>query len=99
MPERNSTNKGLALDLQQLKTFQTIATTGSFTQAARVLGYSQSNVTHQIQTLEQRLGLALIERERFSKGVVITRAGRRVLQHSERILELAQKLFSREAGS
>lgn len=96
MSERTHTKKGLALDLQQLQTFQTIVATGSFTRAAQALGYSQSNVTHQIQMLENRLGLALFERQRFSKHVVITRAGKRVLQYAERMLDLAHKLLSEQ---
>ena len=88
--------RGIALDLQQLQTFQMIAITGSFTRAGAALGYSQSNVTYQIKTLESRLELELFDRERFSKRAVLTDAGRSVLGYSKRILELTHKLLSKE---
>ncbi len=88
--------RGIALGLQQLQTFQMVASTGSFTRAGVALGYSQSNVTHQIKTLETRLGLELFARERFSRGAVLTEAGCRVLEYAERILDLAHKLLSNE---
>jgi DNA-binding transcriptional LysR family regulator len=37
------------MELRQLKTFQVVAATSSFTQAAAVLNYAQSSVTAQIQ--------------------------------------------------
>jgi len=88
--------RGIALDLQQLQTFQMVAITGSFTRAGAALGYSQTNVTYQIKTLENRLGIALFQRERFSRGAVLTEAGRRVLEYSRRILDLTHKLLSKE---
>jgi DNA-binding transcriptional LysR family regulator len=96
MSNRTQHNRSIALDLQQLQTFQMVAITGNFTRAAAALGYSQSNVTHQIKTLERKLGLALLDRRRFSRGAVLTEAGRRVLGHAERILDLAHRLLSKE---
>ncbi len=88
--------KGIALGLQQLQIFQMVASTGSFTRTGVALGYSQSNVTHQIKTLETRLGLELFDRQRFSRGAVLTEAGRRVLEYAERILDLTHELLSKE---
>src|SRR5215471_13855748 len=96
MSNRLHSKKGIALDLQQLQTFQMVAATGSFTRAAAALGYSQSNVTHQIKVLEQRLGITLFDRQRFSKSTVLTNAGQRVLEYSQRILDLAHRLLSKE---
>jgi DNA-binding transcriptional LysR family regulator len=78
------------LDLQHLLTFRTVVSTGTFTRAAVELGYSQSSVTYQIQLLERSLGLLLLKRNPFSR-VVLTDAGRRVLEHSERLLALAEE--------
>src|SRR5690348_7761556 len=96
MPNQPRSKRGVDLDLQQLQTFQMVAVTRSFTRAAAALGYSQSNVTHQIKMLEQRLGIALLERHRFSRCVVLTPAGLMALSYSRRILELAHKLLSKE---
>ena len=97
MSNRLYSKRGIALDLQQLQTFQMVAATGSFTRAAAALGYSQSNVTHQIKNLENRLGAALFDRQRFSRGAVLTQAGRRVLGYSQRILDLAHGLLSKDS--
>lgn len=97
MSNRPYSKRCIALDLQQLQTFQMVAVTGSFTRAAAALGYSQSSVTHQIKTLEKRLGTALFHRQRFSKYAVLTQAGRRVLEYSQRILDLAYGLLSKDS--
>ena len=90
-------NRRIALDLQQLQTFQMVALTGSFTRAASVLGYTQSNVTYQIKTLEKALGQSLFDRQRFSRKVVITEFGRQALHYSKLILKLADNLLSKES--
>src|ERR1700742_1954303 len=84
MSNRLYSKRAIALDLQHLQTFQMVAITGSFSRTATALRYSQSSVTHQIKTLESRLGLALLDRKRFSKRTVLTEAGRRVLNYSRR---------------
>lgn len=75
-----------------------IAATGSFTRAANALGYSQANVTHQIKVLERRLGATLFDRQRFSRQAVLTERGRRVLEYSRRILDLAHELLSKDSA-
>ncbi len=97
MPNYLDKKRGISLDLQQLQTFQMIAATGSFTRAAQALGYSQSNVTYQIKTLEETLGEELFDRKRFSRRVILTQAGARVLQYSRNMLELAHRLLSKES--
>ena len=81
----------LKFDLRHLRTFRSVAITGSFTRAAAELGYSQSNVTHQIKTLERSLGTSLLKRSRFSRATVLTDAGRRALEYAERLLALAEE--------
>ena len=79
------------LDLQRLKTFAAVATASNFTRAAAQLGYSQPSVTHHIQSLERQLHVALVTRERFSKTIVLTEAGRCLFEYSERLLALAEE--------
>lgn len=74
------------LDLLKLKTFQVVAATGSVTRAAAKLGYSQSNVTTQIKSLEHELGRTLFERSRM--GVALTDSGRRALTYAGKLLTL-----------
>ncbi|HEX6506680.1 MAG TPA: LysR family transcriptional regulator [Chloroflexota bacterium] len=77
------------MDLRQLTTFRTVATTLSFTRAAAALNYVQSSVTAQIQSLEEELGVQLFDR--LGKRVALTDAGERLLPYAERLLDLADE--------
>lgn len=48
---------------------------GSFTKAAEVLGYTQSGLTHMMNSLEKEVGFTLLERGR--SGVRLTEEGER----------------------
>jgi DNA-binding transcriptional LysR family regulator len=78
---------------RQLKTFRTVARTLSFTRAAAELDYVQSNVTTQVKALESELGVPLFDR--LGRRVVLTDAGRILLQYAERLLDLSEE--AREA--
>ncbi|WP_139999935.1 LysR family transcriptional regulator [Paenibacillus paridis] len=72
------------MELRQLKTFRTVASTLNFTRAAEVLNYVPSNVTMQIKALEDELGVRLFDR--LGKQLVITTAGKRFLTHIQGVL-------------
>ena len=80
------------LDMRQLHTFRVVAMTKNFTRAAVELGCCQSTVTVHIRALERELGISLFERNRSSKRVVLTDAGRRVLDYAQRLLTLANEV-------
>lgn len=61
------------MNLNQLKAFTAVVEAGSFSGAARRLGLSQPAVSLQIQSLEEYLGVLLLDRS--SKKVVVTEAG------------------------
>lgn len=63
--------------------FLAVARDGSFTAAARALGYTQSAVSRQVQSLEDEIGAALFER--LPRGVRLTDAGRVLLPHAEAV--------------
>ena len=65
-----------------LRTFVTVAGTGSFSAAAQQLGYTQSAVSQQIAALESDLGATLLHR----RPVAPTDAGARLLEHAGPIL-------------
>lgn len=75
--------RGMIMDLRNVKTFQTIARLGSFQKAADELNYVQSTVTMQIQKLELDLGVKLIER---GKKIHLTEAGRVFFEKAELLL-------------
>lgn len=63
--------------------FLAVAREGSFTSAARVLGYTQSAISRQVQSLEEDTGAVLFER--LPRGVRLTEAGRVLLPHAEAV--------------
>jgi DNA-binding transcriptional LysR family regulator len=74
-----------SLSLDQLKAFIEVAERGSFTAAARALNLSQPAVTHQVHELEQRFGLALLER--LGKRAYPTEAGEKLMEHARHLLD------------
>src|SRR5689334_22022398 len=68
-----------------LRVLREIAQSGSFSNAARALGYTQSAVSRQVATLEAVAGRRLFERGR--DGVTLTAAGARLLPRAIRILD------------
>lgn len=72
----------MAMDPHLLRTFVTVARRGSFSAAARELGYTQSAVSQQIAALEGDLGAPLLGR----RPVAPTPAGARLLEHAEPLL-------------
>ena len=71
-------------DLYALHLFHLIVRHRSFTRAAREAGLSQSAVTRQMQALEERLGLDLINRT--TRSVEITRAGLFLASEAARLI-------------
>lgn len=73
------------MELRQLNTFRTVASTLNFSRAAEVLNYVPSNVTMQIKALEDELGVRLFDR--LGKQLVLTTAGKRFLTHIQSVLD------------
>ena len=72
------------MEIRQLKTFWTLASTRSFSRTAEVLNYVPSTVTMQIKALEEELGVKLLDR--LGKSVVLTDAGQQLLPYANKIL-------------
>jgi DNA-binding transcriptional LysR family regulator len=70
------------MDLRQLRTFEVVARTGSFTAAAAELAYTQSAVSQHIAALESAIGRPLLTR----RPVALTPAGTRLAAHARHIL-------------
>lgn len=82
------------LDLRLLRIFTTVVRCGGFTAAQAELNMSQSNISMQIGSLEQRLGYRLCERGKG--GFRLTAKGKRILEASQAMFE-AIGLFRDEA--
>ncbi|SEL65629.1 LysR family transcriptional regulator, nitrogen assimilation regulatory protein [Roseateles sp. YR242] len=74
------------MNLTQLETFVHVAEHGSFSKAALVLGVAQPALSRQVRALETELHETLLLRN--GRGVQLTEAGRRLLQHGQDILNL-----------
>ena len=74
------------MESSDLRVFEAVARLGSITAASDELHTVQSNVTARIRALEDQLGTALFRRH--SRGVVLTRAGERLLPYAVRIAQL-----------
>lgn len=80
------------METDLLRSFTTVARTGSFTATARELGYVQSTVTGHVQALERHLGVRLFDR--LTSGAVLTEAGDRLLSYATQLLDLESRLAS-----
>lgn len=72
------------LTVSGLRVVREIALSGSFTAAARLLGYSQPAISRQVAAVEAAAGTPLFVRE--TRGVRVTPAGALVVEHAGRVL-------------
>jgi len=72
------------MDIDQIRTFLSVAANGSFLEAANRLYVTQSTVSTRIQRLEAYLGVSLFVRNR--SGATLTLPGRRFLRHAKSLL-------------
>jgi len=74
------------LDTGKLVLLREVSLRGSVTSAAASLGVSASNISQRLSRLERECGVALLESE--GRGVRLTSAALRLVEHTEQILEL-----------
>jgi DNA-binding transcriptional LysR family regulator len=77
------------MDIEQARTFLTIAANGSFLEAARQLHLTQSTVSARIQRLEEELDARLFIRNR--SGASLTQAGKRFMEYAKRLVLTAEQ--------
>jgi DNA-binding transcriptional LysR family regulator len=75
------------MSLEDLDIFRCVVREGGVTRAATRLHRVPSNVTTRIKQFEERLGFTLFRRQ--GRGLVLTDAGRTLLGHAERLLQMA----------
>ena len=76
------------MNLQQIETFVRVAETGSFSKAALILDIAQPALSRQVRALETELRETLLIRT--GRGVALTDAGRRLLEHGHAIMQRVQ---------
>jgi len=80
------------MDTVMLNTFVVAATTGSVSETARTLRYSESTVSYHIREVEKFCRGQLFERQ--IRGLSLTRRGMAVLEISHQLLRMASELES-----
>lgn len=80
------------LDLNQVRTFATLADVGTVTGTAERLAYTQSAVSMQLRRLEQALATELMRKE--GRRVALTPEGERFLAHARRLLALNDEVWA-----
>jgi DNA-binding transcriptional LysR family regulator len=78
------------MEFRHLLTFKVVAEVRGFTRAAEILGYAQSSITAQIQSLEEELGTPLFDR--LGKKIVLTDAGERLLPYVQEMTKLQDSI-------
>jgi DNA-binding transcriptional LysR family regulator len=73
-------------DLRQLEIFEKVVELESFSKAAEVVFLSQASVSERIATLENMLGVKLLDR--LGRRVVPTKAGELLSRHARGLLEM-----------
>ncbi len=85
------------MTFEQLKTFFWVARLGGFRRASEQLNLSQPAISTRIATLEEELGVKLMERT--SKGVQLTKSGTSLLGYAEQMLFVQEEIVKRVANT
>ena len=80
------------LNYHHLRYFHAVAHDGNLTRTAQKLNVSQSALSMQIKTLEERLGHTLFDR--VDRSLVLTEVGRITLDHADRIFSTGAELMA-----
>ncbi|MEM5473080.1 LysR family transcriptional regulator [Hoeflea sp. AS60] len=80
------------LNYHHLRYFREVANDGNLTRTAERVNLSQSALSSQIRTLEERLGHPLFDR--VGRQLVLTEVGRIVLDHADRIFGTGEELVA-----
>ena len=88
----------MKLDVLGLQAFAAIAEQGTFSRAAQALHITQTGLTRRLQSLEQVLGVRLVERT--TRSSVLTAVGAGFLPRARRLLQELEGAFTevREGG-
>ncbi|WP_025732657.1 LysR family transcriptional regulator [Carnimonas nigrificans] len=80
------------MDIRQLRYFLAVAETLHFTRAAEHLGIAQPPLSQQIRKLEGEIGAPLFHR--FSRGVELTEAGKRLQIDAQHVMDAAEQALT-----
>ena len=84
------------MSITKYQMFLKTAACGNFSKAAQALNFTQSGVSHAVQSLEEELGVTLLSRNRG--GVVLTADGRALLPEIEKLCAAHHALMQSAAS-
>jgi LysR family nitrogen assimilation transcriptional regulator len=84
------------MELRQLEYFVHVAELGSFTRASNFLSIAQPVLSRQVRALEIEFRQALLERN--GRGVTLTEAGKRFLEHGRGVLSQIERAHGGRSG-
>ena len=84
------------MNISKYQIFLKVVSCGSFSKAAEALSFTQSGISHAINSLENELGVMLLSRNRG--GVVLTADGRAVLPKIEKLCAAHHALMQTVEG-
>ena len=103
MARQFSKKVGKSVNISKYQVFVKVVELGNLTRAAERMGYTQSAISHIINSLEEEFGFRLLQRGR--SGVFLTSDGERVLplirailNDSERLNQVAASIRGLDAG-
>ena len=84
------------MDAKKLEILMTAVDLGSFSRASEVVGYTQSGLTHLVNSLEREIGFPLIVRSH--NGISLTEQGRDLMPDIRQFLQAKASLENRIQG-
>ena len=78
------------MDARKLNAIMTAIDLGSFSKAAESVGYTQSGLTHLVNSLEKELGFPIVHRDHM--GITLTEEGKQLLPYIHAFLDANQQL-------
>lgn len=87
-----TTSRLHSLDIRLLRAFAVVAEENNISRAAQRLFISQPPLTRHIRHLEAQLGVTLFQRH--SKGLILTDAGKEVLEMIQPLLALQERTLA-----
>ncbi|MEU6110416.1 LysR substrate-binding domain-containing protein [Streptomyces albidoflavus] len=85
------------LDVRRLRLLRELSLRGTIAAVAEALAYTPSAVSQQLSALEREAGVPLLERT--GRRVVLTPAGRQLVNHAEAVLERLEQAAADLAGT
>ena len=81
------------MSISKYQMFLKTAACGNFSKAAEAMNFTQSGVSHAVQSLEEELGVRLVERD--NRFIALTKAGETLREEAEQLLSAADTAAAR----